>query len=276
MNRVLARLTARQLLGKRRTLLAAAVMLLPIVIGVFYALFAEPSLEAGEIAANPELERVRAATDAANFAADGAQSLMLGLLVPIMALVVGTAALGSEMEDGTAVFLLSKPVGRTRIFAVKTLIAVAVCVILVTPASLISTWLVVGSPTTDGLMLGFGLTVLMAAVMYTVVFVALSAVTHRSILIGLGYVFLWEALVTNLFPGLSWVSISDYAYGWGNAFISTEEISVRVEDSDLWFEAPYRPSLGLTASVIGTLVIVALAGWVGAERLSRFQIGDRK
>jgi len=260
MNRVLARLTARQLLGHRRTLLAATILILPILLAVLYLLI-DSSPEPG---------------DDAQFAVFINNTLMLGLLVPILALVLGTAVLGSEIEDGTAVFLLSKPVERQRILAVKTVMAAAACVLLVTPASLISTWLVVGSPSDNGLMLGLGLTVLIAAVAYTVVFVALSALTHRAIVFGLAYVFLWETLVSYVFPGLSWVSISDYAYGWGDVFISFSEPASGPDP--LLFaseEVPYDPSFGLLPAVIGTVVVIAGAGWAGAASLARFQIGER-
>ena len=36
--------------------------------------------------------------------------LVVTTLLPLAALVYGTAALGAEIEDGTAVYLLSKPV----------------------------------------------------------------------------------------------------------------------------------------------------------------------
>jgi len=260
MNRVLARLTARQLLGSRRTLIAAAVMLLPLVIAAAYLLFADDT----------------DALDDTLFAVGLNDGLMLEVLVPIMALVLGTAVLGSEIEDGTAVFLFTKPVDRRRILAVKTTMAAACCALLVLPASLLTTWLLVGSPVRDGLMLGLGLTVLVAAAVYTVVFVALSAVTHRSLIFGLAYVFLWEALVTGLFTGLSWVSISEYAYGWGSVFMSSTEPMAGLDAAHGSEANPYDPSFGLLPSVVGTLVVLAGAAWLGGERLSRFQIGERK
>jgi len=260
MNRVLARLTARQLLGHRRTLLAATILILPILLAVLYLLI-DSSPEPG---------------DDAQFAVFINNTLMLGLLVPILALVLGTAVLGSEIEDGTAVFLFTKPVDRRRILAVKTTMAAACCALLVLPASLLATWLLVGSPVRDGLMLGLGLTVLVAAAVYTVVFVALSAVTHRSLIFGLAYVFLWEALVTDLFTGLSWVSISEYAYGWGSVFMSSTEPMAGLDAAHGSEANPYDPSFGLLPSVVGTLVVLAGAAWVGGERLSRFQIGERK
>ena len=37
--------------------------------------------------------------------------------MPLVALIFGTAAIGSEIEDGTAVYLIVKPIPRWRIVA---------------------------------------------------------------------------------------------------------------------------------------------------------------
>ena len=37
--------------------------------------------------------------------------------MPLVALIVGTAAIGSEIEDGTAVYLMVKPIPRWKIAA---------------------------------------------------------------------------------------------------------------------------------------------------------------
>ena len=41
------------------------------------------------------------------------------LVLPLIALVFGTAAIGSELEDGTIVYLLTKPIRRVRIVLAK-------------------------------------------------------------------------------------------------------------------------------------------------------------
>ena len=43
--------------------------------------------------------------------------LVVRIVLPLVALVFGTAALGSELEDGTAVHLLTKPIRRWPIVA---------------------------------------------------------------------------------------------------------------------------------------------------------------
>ena len=43
--------------------------------------------------------------------------------MPLVALIIGTAALGSEIEDGTAVYLMIKPIPRWRIALAKIIVA---------------------------------------------------------------------------------------------------------------------------------------------------------
>jgi ABC-2 type transport system permease protein len=98
MNNVLISLTARQLLGRRRTLVIGLLLALPILIAVIYRF----SDEAGSGEATGE------------FALGLVSVMIFTLLLPLVALVFGTASLGAEIEDGTAVFLLTKPIERWR------------------------------------------------------------------------------------------------------------------------------------------------------------------
>ncbi|MCP4958284.1 MAG: ABC transporter permease subunit [Actinomycetia bacterium] len=247
MNRVLISLTARQLLGRRRTALIGFVLALPILIAVIYRF----SDEAGGDTSTEE------------FAIGLVGTLIVTLLLPLVALVLGTAALGAEIEDGTAVFLLTKPIERWRIIAIKTGVAAAATAVLVVPVTMATTWIIHGGPTADGLMLGLGLAALVGAILYCAVFVALSAFTSRALIFGLIYVFVWEAFATNLFNSLRWVSVREYATGWSDAIIS-------VTDTDI-----YDPRLAVASAVIGSIVVLSAAVAYGTRALSRFEIGER-
>ena len=50
-------------------------------------------------------------------------TLVIRTVLPLIALVFGTAAIGSEIEDGTVVFLLAKPIGRWRTALAKLAVA---------------------------------------------------------------------------------------------------------------------------------------------------------
>ena len=182
MNNVLISLTTRQLLGRRRTLVIGLLLALPILSAVIYRL----SDKAGS-------------GDATEEVALGMVSVMIfTLLLPLVALVFGTASLGAEIEDGTAVFLLTKPIERWRIIAIKIGVASVAAALFVVPATMATTWIIHESPTADGLMLGLGLGALVASVLYCAAFVALSAVTSRALIFGLVYVFVWETFATRI------------------------------------------------------------------------------
>jgi len=247
MNNVLISLTARQLLGRRRTLVIGLLLALPILIAVIYRF----SDEAGSGEATGE------------FALGLVSVMIFTLLLPLVALVFGTASLGAEIEDGTAVFLLTKPIERWRIIAIKIGVASVAAALFVVPTTMATTWIIHESPPADGLMLGLGLGALVAAVLYCAAFVALSAVTSRALIFGLIYVFVWETFATRIFDSLRWVSIREYAYGWSDAVISINDNGVL-----------YDPHLGVTTAIVGTMVVLATACAGGTWALTRFEIGE--
>ena len=65
--------------------------------------------------------------------------------MPLLALVFGTAALGSELEDGTAVYLMVKPMPRWRILLAKMVVGAGLTVALVFPAT-VATSLITDGP----------------------------------------------------------------------------------------------------------------------------------
>ena len=52
--------------------------------------------------------------------------LVVQTVMPLVALILGTASLGSEIEDGTAVYLLTKPIRRWLVALAKIVVAVGV------------------------------------------------------------------------------------------------------------------------------------------------------
>ena len=64
--------------------------------------------------------------------------LIVRTVLPLIALVFGTAALGTELEDGTIVFLLTKPVRRFRIVLAKGVVAAGLTAALIVPATVLT------------------------------------------------------------------------------------------------------------------------------------------
>src|SRR5688572_11137146 len=105
MNGVIFGLTMRQLFGRKRALAMVAVALIPVGLAVIARLSAD------------DINRVEWTTNTMY------QGYIAGTVLPLVALVFGTAALGSEFEEGTAVYLLTKPIRRRAIVIPKVLSA---------------------------------------------------------------------------------------------------------------------------------------------------------
>ena len=243
MSRVIFMLTLRQLAGQKRTLLMLLFAALPIAIAIIYRL-----------AAN-EPNRV-------DFVANGLLSgLVVAIVLPLTALIFGTAALGAEIEDGTAVYLLAKPIPRWRIVLPKVLAAWLATAVLVFVAAAVSGGIAIAGEPGGSLVPAFAIAVLAGSLVYCSAFVMLSILTSRALIVGLIYVFLWEAVINGLFKGTRFLSVRQATLGIADALTN-----VSARD----FEARLNGSTAVILMAVGT----ALTLWVAVRALQRFEIGE--
>jgi ABC-2 type transport system permease protein len=239
MNGVIARITFRQLLSRRRTILL-------LLLGGIMVLVA--------IALRVSLDEVYLQ----QYAAALLNNFGVATLMPLVALLFGTGAIGSELEDGTAVYLLAKPVNRWTVLLTKLLVACAAS-IAITCVPVFIAGLVVDGGLSDGLVIGFTIATAIGSVVYSAVFVALSLVTSRALVFGLGYVLIWEGLLSGLFAG-------------------TRTFSIRQQTlalADTFFDLPadvFQAQLGLTPAVIVGGVILVGAIVLAGRRLATIEI----
>ena len=187
MNATIAQLTARSLLGRRRALLLA----LPAVLLLLCA--------------------AARAFDGAD--ADVTVGLLggfaLATVVPLLGLIAGTGAIGPEIDDGSIVYVLSKPLSRFSIVVSKLVVAVAVVVVVAAVPTLLAGLVLSG--TDDGLAVGYAVGAAVAGLTYSAVFLLLAVVTRNAVVIGLLYALIWEALVGSFVPGAQVLSIQQWA-----------------------------------------------------------------
>lgn len=224
MNTTIAWITARGLFGRRRFLL----------------LFPLPVLLIGLV--------VLARSSGVN-ATDWGEPVLVGLglavLLPVVALVVGTGVLGSEIDDGTVVHILTKPLPRREIVLAK--LAVAAGVTAVTAA----VPMFVAGALTDSVRLGFGLAVgtVLGAITYSAIFLALSLLTRRPVLVGLAYVLIWESLLTNLLSGTRVLSVEQYTITIADKIAGTDMLTGTVS-------TPVALVMALILTVASTLLAI--------------------
>lgn len=225
-------ITARGLLGRRRFLLLFPLPVLLVLLAVLSrALGVDPS--------------------------DWGPSVLVGLglavVLPVIALIVGTGVLGAEIDDGTVVHILTKPLPRWQIVLPK--LAVAAGVTAVTVAVPLYVAGVLASSVRVGLALAAAASI--GALAYCALFLALSLVTRRPVLLGLVYVLIWEGLLGNFVSGTKVLSIQQYVIALADRFAPTELLATDVS-------VP-------VAAVMSTLIAVGFTA-LAVDRLRSFSV----
>ncbi len=238
----IARLTFRALAGRRRSILVTLLGALPILIALLVRVSGRSS----------NLDAITATI---------LDRLVISALVPLVGLIFGTAALGSELDDGTAVYLLTKPIGRWRIVAAKVAVATGMAVAVTAPPAFAAA--VILGTGSSGVLLALAYTAgaAVAAILYVAVFMALSLVTGRALAIGLVYILVWEGVLAGLFEGTRTFSIRQYALGVADAIAGGHG-----------FQAGDRMA-GPTALALATVALV-VALLIAVRRLQTYEIGE--
>ena len=241
----LVRLASRGVLGRRRTLLMALIAAVPVLVALIWLLTGQPD--------RPAL-----------FASTVLDPWVLTTVLPIIALVLGTSVLGSEIEDGTIVYLLSKPLPRWLIVAAAVAVAGLASAALVVASTALCWVAGLGSAavTPDAARILAG--VAFGAVVYSFVAVALSSLTGRALIIGLLYVMLWEGSLASLLAGTRLLSVRQYVLAIAGI---SSDIDRPLGPAGSTVDAP-------TAILLGLLVIVASFA-IAVVRLRGFQVTER-
>jgi ABC-2 type transport system permease protein len=227
--------TLRGLLGRRRTLLMVLLVGLPVLVALLLRV-------AGS---DVNVDRIL-------------DPMIVRTILPLVALVFGTAALGSELEDGTAVYLIIKPIPRWRIIAAKMLVAAGLTVALIMPATVATGILVAGfGPGSMATTFAYALAASAGGAAYACGFVALSAFTGRALIIGLAYTLIWEGVLAGLLEGTRFLSIRQATLGIAAGL-----------DEPPFGQTPLE--LPLSVAIIALVIVGSFV--LGSLRLARFEI----
>lgn len=137
----------------------------------------------------------------------------LGTMVPLIGVIAGTGAIGPEIDDGSVVYLLAKPVPRPTIILTKLLVAVGVTVTFSALPVLLAGFLLNGN--SQQMAVGYAVAAAVASVAYSALFLLFGTVTRHAVVFGLVYALIWEAFVGTLIPGAKTLSIQQWALAIG-------------------------------------------------------------
>jgi ABC-2 type transport system permease protein len=225
-------ITARGLLGRRRFLLLFPLPILLVGLAALSRGFGVTSSEWGPAVI---------------------YGLGFAVVLPVVALIVGTGVLGAEIDDGTIVHILSKPLPRWRIILPKLLVATAVTAVTVAVP------LYIVGVLAEGVRLGLALvaTSAIGALAYSAIFLALSLITRRPVLLGLVYVLIWEGLLGNIVSGTKSLSVQQYVVTITDWIAGTPLLDA---------------SVGRATAVVMTAVVTIGFTWLAIERMRSFSV----
>ena len=232
MNRTIATLAMQALLGRRRVWLVLAFPVAVIALTV--------------------LVTVLSGTSDAGWSM--VSVLAYPLVVPLVAILCTSSVLGPEVDDGSIVYLLSKPVSRHAVAFSKWVVAWLATLVAGGGAVLVS-GLVAGDAEQA---LAWTVGACVAGTAYTGAFLALSAATRHAVVVGLLFVLIWENLLGSLLSGVAWLSIGRWGVEVGH------QVSSALDDPvSLWW-------------AIAASLVVAVGGvWFAGDRLRSFALrGD--
>ncbi|MEP6691587.1 MAG: ABC transporter permease [Gemmatimonadaceae bacterium] len=238
-------LTFRQLFARKRLVVSVLFSLAPALIALLYRL----GHGAGDAQAPAFLVTVY-------------REIVIGTLLPLAAAVLGTTAFGGEVDDGTVVYLLVKPLARWRVVSSKYVVAVAATVALMLPA-LVLPWLVIGIGRVPfATVLGFAAGAVVGSAVYCALFVVLGLASRRSLVVALLYIVVVEEALSRNIAGLKSISVREFAVAVAKA-------------SGVGDSLGGAPTVSMaTVWVMGGVMLVgalALAVW----KLGRYEMAER-
>jgi ABC-2 type transport system permease protein len=244
-NMTIVWLTVRQLFARRRLIASALFAAAPLVITLFF----RATVHTGDATGLQFLRELYA-------------GIVAFVLLPLAAVVFGTASFGGEIDDGTIVYLLVKALPRWQVVLSKYVVAVIATIVMMFIAILLP-WLALGAPP-DSLPLleAFTAGIAVGAVLYNALFVTLGLTSKRALVLGLLYVVVVEITLSPNVVGLKSFSVREF---------------VMTVVGNLAATVPGVHPGAVPTNTVWTMGAIILVGGLGAgiRWLSRYEMAER-
>jgi ABC-2 type transport system permease protein len=216
LNRTIMWVTFRQLFTRQRFITALVISLVPLIIAI--------SQKATHGAYDMETGR---------FLVGMYKEFVIGTLLPLVAVVFGSSAFGTEMTEGTIVYTLVKPEPRWRVVLSKFVVAALATVLVMVPAVFLP-WALVDKtefPLSVPMIILGGAAI--GALLYSALFIALSIMSKRALVMGLVYIIVVEFTLSRQAAGVKSFSVRELVLtatskiGEGNRWIGPADVTVQ-------------------------------------------------
>jgi ABC-2 type transport system permease protein len=246
LNRTIMWVTFRQLFTRQRFITAVVVSLIPFIIA-----FSQKAFHGGEY--NMQMGR---------FLIEMYKEFVIGTLLPLVAVVFGSSAFGTEMTEGTIVYTLVKPEPRWRVVLSKFVVAVLATVLVMVPAVVLP-WTLVDKaefPLSVPTVILGGATI--GALLYSALFIALSIMSKRALVMGLVYIIVIEFTLSRQAAGVKSFSVRELVLS----------ATSKIGEGNRWF-GPADVTLE-TFYTMGTICLVGslLYSW---RKFARYEMAEK-
>jgi ABC-2 type transport system permease protein len=231
-------LTVRQLAGSRRLWLVLGLVCLPVLAAVVFRV--------GDTT-----------TTSDRFADNVTRTLIASAILPLVMLLFATSAFGNELVDRTLGYLALKPIARWRIVVSKLAAAFVVGGVPIALSGFVTVAVVDGDGMKGAAATGLGL--LAGAAAYAALFTWAGLATRHALLLGLVYVFVWEATLAAYLDGIRLLSIRRYTLSLIHA----------LDGARL---ATLDNPLSAAGALVGTAVVLAAFTALTVRKLTRMDV----
>ncbi len=234
-------LTARQFLEGRSIRVVAVLAAVPLLLGFIEIIASGTDLQMRGILGQSFIE------------------LTIPTLLPLIALILASSAIGNEISDRTLPYLVLKPRSRFRFINEKVLASVVIGSLISIALGFLA-WIILAivSGNFDGeLIVGIVVASFLAIVAYSAAFTLLSLLITRVLMAGLLYVLIWETLLARFIPGLRLLSVRHYV----------QSVYAQILD-DASIGVSQQSAVSTSLIVLGTLVIITIVfSWLRLQQM---------
>jgi ABC-2 type transport system permease protein len=238
-------LTWRQMFARRRLWLSVLFSLAPLLFALIFKVVAD---DGGD-------SRVK-------FFTGLEQDVVMGTLLALGGVIFGTTAFGGEVDDGTLVYLLIKPVARWKI-ALSKLVVASLAAFAVTVPGIVLPWLVLrDAALPTQIPLAFLAASAAGSLIYCALFLSLGLMTKRALVGGLLYVILFEGVLVRSFAGFKSLSVREFAISIAHSLSGA---------------APSVPPTTVPISTVRAMsvfIVVVATAWT-IRKVSRYELAER-
>jgi ABC-2 type transport system permease protein len=182
------------------------------------------------------------------------------VLLPLLGLIAGTGVIGPEIDDGSIVYLLAKPLNRPVIVVTKLAVAVGVIALFGALPVFIAGLILTGE---IGFALSYAVGALAAGIAYFALFLLHAVVTRNAVVIGLFYALIWESLIGQFVPGAQTLSIQQWGLALTERFMGSRSEGLGIDSAT-----------DLTVALPLLIIVVIGCTWYAGQRLRSLRLSE--